>query len=83
MKRFILFLVAFTLIGVSTPAFASNYHEAYSKQAFFVNNDDDMGNNMRPVANTTADEDDNDWGWVGLAGLLGLLGLRRRDDRNK
>ena len=26
-----------------------------------------------------ADDDDTDWGWVGLLGLAGLLGLRRRD----
>jgi MYXO-CTERM domain-containing protein len=25
------------------------------------------------------DDDDMDWGWVGLLGLAGLLGLRRRD----
>jgi MYXO-CTERM domain-containing protein len=27
----------------------------------------------------TADDGDQDWGWVGLLGLAGLLGLRRRD----
>ena len=25
------------------------------------------------------EDDDMDWGWVGLLGLAGLLGLRRRD----
>ena len=25
------------------------------------------------------DDDDMDWGWIGLLGLAGLLGLRRRD----
>lgn len=25
------------------------------------------------------DDNDSDWGWVGLLGLAGLLGLRRRD----
>jgi MYXO-CTERM domain-containing protein len=27
----------------------------------------------------TEDDDDTDWGWIGLLGLAGLLGLRRRD----
>lgn len=26
------------------------------------------------------DDDDMDWGWIGLLGLAGLLGLRRRDN---
>ena len=31
-------------------------------------------------ATTNYDNDnDTDWGWVGLLGLAGLLGLRRRD----
>lgn len=29
---------------------------------------------------TDVDDDDTDWGWVGLLGLAGLLGLRRRDN---
>lgn len=37
-----------------------------------------IGNNMRGVTNTN-DDNDTDWGWIGLAGLLGLLGLRRRE----
>ena len=38
----------------------------------------------RVAQEETAEEDDKDWGWlglIGLAGLGGLLGLRRRDDR--
>ena len=40
---------------------------------------------LPPVAPapTTADaeqDDDSDWGWIGLLGLAGLAGLRRRDD---
>jgi MYXO-CTERM domain-containing protein len=27
----------------------------------------------------TDDDDDADWGWIGLLGLAGLLGPRRRD----
>lgn len=30
---------------------------------------------------TTADDNDMDWGWLGLIGLLGLAGLRGRDKR--
>ncbi|HEX6049061.1 MAG TPA: WGxxGxxG family protein [Gemmatimonadaceae bacterium] len=29
------------------------------------------------------DDDDQDWGWVGLLGLAGLLGLRRRDRHDR
>ncbi|OLN21122.1 hypothetical protein BTO30_16675 [Domibacillus antri] len=28
-----------------------------------------------------ADDDDMEWGWLGLLGLLGLFGLRRRDEK--
>jgi MYXO-CTERM domain-containing protein len=28
---------------------------------------------------TRRDDDNRDWGWIGLLGLAGLLGLRRRD----
>ncbi|WP_229752083.1 WGxxGxxG family protein [Marinithermofilum abyssi] len=36
------------------------------------------------MINTATDDDnDTDWGWIGLAGLLGLLGLRRKDDNQK
>ena len=27
----------------------------------------------------TTEEDNMDWGWIGLAGLLGLAGLMRKD----
>ena len=29
------------------------------------------------------DDNDMDWGWVGLLGLAGLLGLRRRDHHER
>lgn len=32
-----------------------------------------------PRTGTNYDDNDTDWGWVGLLGLAGLLGLRRRD----
>ena len=41
-------------------------------------------NTPQTDANATTDmDDDNDmeWGWIGLLGLAGLLGLRGRDER--
>ncbi|PTX64386.1 MYXO-CTERM domain-containing protein [Melghirimyces profundicolus] len=32
---------------------------------------------------TAVDDNDTDWGWIGLLGLLGLLGRRRKDDNNR
>ncbi|MET3658889.1 WGxxGxxG family protein [Sporosarcina psychrophila] len=31
-------------------------------------------------ADNGVDDDDTDWGWIGLLGLAGLLGLRRKDN---
>ena len=31
-------------------------------------------------ATPVEDDDDMDWGWIGLIGLAGLLGLRKRRD---
>jgi len=48
------------------------------------NNDNLTDTNMtRDVAatNNNENDDDMDWGWLGLIGLAGLLGRRRRDDR--
>lgn len=30
------------------------------------------------MSDDTRDDDDTDWGWIGLLGLAGLLGLRGR-----
>lgn len=38
----------------------------------------DIGPGGTAVAEDRND-DDTDWGWIGLAGLLGLAGLMRRD----
>jgi hypothetical protein len=47
------------------------------------NNDNLTETNMtRDVAATNDDDDDMDWGWLGLIGLAGLLG-RRRDNRKE
>lgn len=35
----------------------------------------DQGIDQRPMD----DDNDTDWGWIGLLGLAGLLGLRRRE----
>lgn len=32
--------------------------------------------NDREFRTTESDDDDSDWGWVGLLGLAGLIGLR-------
>jgi MYXO-CTERM domain-containing protein len=53
------------------------------------NNNIDFDNNTNKIthmsqnANAVNNDDDNDrdWGWIGLVGLAGLLGLRRRNDR--
>lgn len=39
-----------------------------------------QNNNMTDNA-ADADDDEMDWGWLGLLGLLGLFGLKRRTDR--
>ncbi|MEG9297306.1 WGxxGxxG family protein [Mangrovibacillus sp. Mu-81] len=45
-------------------------------------NNDNLDNGIRNVATQNAnDDDDTDWGWLGLIGLAGLLGLRRRDEK--
>jgi MYXO-CTERM domain-containing protein len=43
----------------------------------------EMAQNNNVTDNVAGTDDDNDmeWGWLGLLGLLGLAGLRRRDDR--
>ncbi|MDX2152278.1 MAG: WGxxGxxG family protein [Bryobacteraceae bacterium] len=34
------------------------------------------------TTNTVDDDDDFNWGWLGLVGLAGLLGLRRHSHRD-
>ena len=40
---------------------------------------DPAGVQTQRVDDDVYDDDDMDWGWIGLLGLAGLLGLRRRD----
>jgi MYXO-CTERM domain-containing protein len=52
------------------------------------NNNIDIDNNTNKITHmaqnagvTDNNDNDTDWGWIGLVGLAGLLGLRRRNDR--
>ena len=39
-------------------------------------------NNENATADIANDDDDDmEWGWIGLLGLAGLMGMKRRDDR--
>lgn len=73
MKR--LSLVVFSL--VLSISFLTNNASAENRYS----NDNMNRYNPTPVTNPAAtdDDDDTDWGWLGLLGLAGLLGLRRRD----
>ncbi|WP_336077895.1 WGxxGxxG family protein [Paenibacillus sp. 203] len=53
--------------------------------AFAENSQNNMGtnDNGRTQMLTTNNDDDNDnWGWLGLLGLVGLAGLKRREPEN-
>ncbi|KAF6631787.1 WGxxGxxG family protein [Paenibacillus sp. LX16] len=53
--------------------------------AFAKNGETNMGtnDNGRTQMLTTNNDDDNDnWGWLGLLGLIGLAGLKRREPEN-
>jgi len=55
------------------PAFAENNN---------MNTNDMNTNNVNTNgynANATGNDNDMDWGWLGLIGLAGLAGLRRRN----
>ena len=56
----------------AAPAQAQNSNNNNSGGTATANRADDNRNDNRRVAR---DDDDRDWGWLGLLGLAGLLGL--------
>lgn len=80
----ILMLSVFSIQGVPVIAQTNNIQAEQVGNEQRVNNDrGTVNNNNRTDYQRTATEedDDTDWGWIGLLGLLGLLGRRRRDDK--
>lgn len=65
----LLFTLAFTFTIMGTATYAAD-----------TNGNDDTVDEAADVAGTDED-DDMEWGWIGLLGLAGLMGLKRRDDR--
>ena len=65
----VIFTLAFTFTVIGTATYAAD-----------TNGNDDTINEDAAVA-ATDDDDDMEWGWIGLLGLVGLMGLKRRDDR--
>lgn len=45
----------------------------------FVQAQDDTTTTAAPAYGTEVEDDDMDFGWLGLLGLAGLMGLRRRE----
>jgi hypothetical protein len=83
MQKFLALIVAATMLT----AFAFQVPHVSAEMAGQVvqvndNNNRGMMNNIQRTAAGTQDND-RDWGWIGLAGLLGLLGLRGRDNRGR
>ena len=64
----LMFTLAFTLTVFGTATYAAD-----------TNGNDEPINEGAAVA--ADDDDDMEWGWIGLLGLAGLMGLKRRDDR--
>lgn len=71
-KMLILFsLISCLMIFSVVPASADN-----------MNRNNNTSANYR--ANATVDDNDFDWGWLGLLGLIGLAGMRSRErDRGR
>jgi hypothetical protein len=83
MQKFIaLFVTAVILTSFTVQV--PHVSGAMTDQVVQVNDNNNRGmmNNIQRTAAGTQDND-RDWGWIGLAGLLGLLGLRGRDNRER
>lgn len=79
MWSILLILACFALV-YSVPVFADRANTSATRSGMESNQrimDNSMNaNNYRVNA---ADDNDMDWGWLGLLGLAGLFGLRSRD----
>lgn len=75
MKKYLATFIAVSSLALIlvVPAFAENNN---------MNTNDMNTNNVNTNsynANATRNDNDTDWGWLGLLGLAGLVGLRRRN----
>ncbi|WP_054024968.1 WGxxGxxG family protein [Bacillus sp. FJAT-28004] len=86
MKKLCSFLIAFSILSsaMSIPVFAEKSEKSNQSDTMtldnnrMINNGTDMNtNNYR--TNAATDDNDMDWGWLGLLGLAGLIGLKSRD----
>jgi MYXO-CTERM domain-containing protein len=64
-----------TTTGASTGAMGSGMNSATGTANTTMGPDTTMMSNTTPVR----ENEDHDYGWLGLLGLAGLLGLRRRE----
>ncbi|MBT2770908.1 WGxxGxxG-CTERM domain-containing protein [Halomonas sp. ISL-60] len=76
-------LTVLLVVAFAIPASAQNAKQnstAVHDNNTFYNNDANQAsyrtNNVR--TNATDNDNDMDWGWLGLLGLLGLVGMRKR-----
>ncbi|MFB8374693.1 WGxxGxxG family protein [Paenibacillus taichungensis] len=70
----------FLLAALAVPASAHDVNEAMvdgrDNNTYHYNSTNNNPNTVR--ANSTANDNRMDWGWLGLLGLLGLAGMRKR-----
>ncbi|SDC56048.1 WGxxGxxG family protein [Paenibacillus polymyxa] len=80
-KKITTVVVSICLLGaLAVPASAQGVNEAAQDgrgiNTYQNNSSNYQANNVR--ANATDNDNDMDWGWLGLLGLLGLAGMRKR-----